>query len=53
MKSTDRTRKIVDNLTRLGVKVTVTKSREALWSALQGGGEAKGTLKVITSCQPG
>lgn len=52
MKSTDRTRQIVDNLARLGVKATVTKSRAALWSALQGG-EVKSPLKVVTSCHTG
>ncbi|WP_156153485.1 Lmo0850 family protein [Domibacillus robiginosus] len=52
MKSTDRTRQIVDNLARLGVKATVTKSRAALWSALQCG-EAKVPLKAVTSCHTG
>ncbi|MCP3764015.1 MULTISPECIES: Lmo0850 family protein [Domibacillus] len=53
MKSKDRTRQIVDNIARLGVKAKVTKSRAALWSALQGSGEVKGQLKVVTSCHPG
>ncbi|MCM3790459.1 Lmo0850 family protein [Domibacillus indicus] len=52
MKSADRTRKIVDNLTRLGVKATVTKSRTALWTALQCR-EAQSQLKAVTSCHSG
>ncbi|WP_156151390.1 Lmo0850 family protein [Domibacillus indicus] len=53
MKNTERTRQIVDNITRLGVKATVTKSRAVLWNALQGSGKTKSQLKVVTSCHSG
>ncbi|WP_169829357.1 Lmo0850 family protein [Domibacillus antri] len=53
MKSADRTRKIVDKISRLGVKVTVTKSRVELWNALQGSRETAGCVKIVTSYHPG
>ncbi len=53
MKSADRTHQIIDNIARLGVKATVTKSRAALWSALQSSGNIKSSKKVVTSYHPG
>ncbi|WP_158068812.1 Lmo0850 family protein [Domibacillus epiphyticus] len=53
MKSADRTRKMIDKISRLGVKATVTKSRVELWNSLQSSRETAGSEKVITSYHPG